>query len=142
MKSWDEYFLDMANLVSTRSKDKSTKVGSVLVKEGRVISTGYNGIPRGMNDNIKIRHEQPEKYFWFVHSELNAILNCAREGVSTYGSTLYTTLSPCSACAGAIIQAGIKKVIVRETEIPDRWKNSVDRGKSMFHEVKIDISYL
>jgi len=100
-----------AELVASKSKDTSTKVGAVLVRHNNAFSTGYNGFPRGVNDNIPERHERPAKYDWVVHSEVNAILNAAREGFMTYGSTMYVTLHPCKECAKAIVQAGVKEVV-------------------------------
>jgi dCMP deaminase len=115
---WDEYFMKQAELVASKSKDTSTKVGAVLVRHNNAFSTGYNGFPRGVNDNIPERHERPEKYDWVTHSELNAILNAAREGFKTYGSTMYVTLHPCKECAKAIVQAGVKEVIFLSDDNP------------------------
>jgi len=118
IKSWDEYFMRQAELVASKSKDISTQVGAVLVRNKNAFSIGYNGFPRGCNDNISERHERPLKYDWVVHSELNAILNAAREGFSTHGSTMYVTLHPCKECAKAIIQAGIKEIVFLADDNP------------------------
>lgn len=115
---WDEYFMKQAELVASKSKDTSTKVGAVLTRHNNAFSTGYNGFPRGVNDSIPERHERPEKYDWVTHSELNAILNAAREGFKTYGSTMYVTLHPCKECAKAIVQAGVKEVIFLSDDNP------------------------
>jgi dCMP deaminase len=116
--NWDEYFMKQAELVASKSKDTSTKVGAVLVRHNNAFSTGYNGFPRGVNDNIPERHERPAKYDWVVHSEVNAILNAAREGFMTYGSTMYVTLHPCKECAKAIAQAGVKEVVFLSDDNP------------------------
>jgi len=116
--NWDEYFMKQAELVASKSKDTSTKVGSVIVRHNNAFSTGYNGFPRGCNDDIPERHERPAKYDWVVHSELNAIINAAREGFRTEGSTMYVTLHPCNECAKAIVQAGIKEVIYLSDDNP------------------------
>jgi dCMP deaminase len=116
--SWDEYFMAQAQLAASKSKDNSTKVGAVLVRNNSAFSTGYNGFPRGCNDDVPERHERPLKYDWTVHSELNAILNAAREGFRTEGSTMYVTLHPCKECAKAIAQAGIKEVVFLTDDNP------------------------
>jgi len=111
-RSWDSYFLNIAELVATRSKDPSTQVGAVLVSNRAIISTGYNGFPRGVNDRVPERFDRPMKYLWTIHAEENAILNAARHGVKLEGSSLYITpLPPCTECAKAIAQAGLKEVI-------------------------------
>ena len=115
---WDEYFMKQAELVALKSKDTSTKVGAVLARHNNGFSTGYNGFPRGVNDNIPERHERPAKYDWTVHSELNCLLNAAREGFKTYGSTMYVTLHPCKECAKAIVQAGVKRVVFLTDDNP------------------------
>lgn len=117
-KSWDEYFMDLARLVATRSKDTSTKVGAVIVGPNREIrSTGYNGFPRQVNDDIPARHERPMKYYYTVHSEQNAIFNACRAGTSVDGCTIYIAgRPPCSWCARAIIQSGIRRVVVDTME--------------------------
>lgn len=116
--SWDEYFMGLAMWSSTRSKDPKTPVGACIVNdEKRIISVGYNGLTRGMDDdefpwdsigeatNCLYTTKNP----WVVHSELNAILNS--HGADLKGTTMYVTLFPCNECAKAIIQVGIKKVI-------------------------------
>ena len=87
--NWDEYFINIAEQVKLKSKDKNTQIGVVIVgKDNSIVSTGYNSFPRGIDDNIDERQEKPEKYFWFEHAERNAIYNAARIGVSTLGTTL------------------------------------------------------
>jgi dCMP deaminase len=101
--SWDENFMTIARVVAQRSKDPSTQVGSTIVsKENKIIATGYNGMPNGIDDDdddiswTKSSEDPTEnKYMYVVHSELNAILNSTQ---SCKGSTLYTTLYPCENC--------------------------------------------
>ena len=111
--SWDSYFMGIAKLVRERSEDPCCKVGACIIKDNKIISTGYNGMPsrsehgiypwtKGDTDPTK------NKYFYVVHAELNAILNSEK---SLKGSTLYVTKFPCNECAKAIIQSGISKVI-------------------------------
>jgi dCMP deaminase len=113
-ETWDRYFVQMARLVATKSKDRSFKVGCVLVGEDHeVLSTGYNGMARGVDDSVGARHTRPDKYLWFEHGERNAVYNAARVGTSTRGATAYLNCgTPCSACARAFIQAGVVRVVL------------------------------
>lgn len=108
--SWDRYFMDMAALVSTKSKDPNTKVGCVIVTSDKVVaSTGYNGIPAGVVDAPE-RMERPAKYLWTAHAEENAVALAARVGSRLKGGSAYVTHAPCSRCARSLIQAGVAKV--------------------------------
>lgn len=111
--AWDDYFMAVCELVKLRSKDPSTKVGACIVKNNRILSTGYNGFPNHLSDEDypwDKGNDDPtkNKYYYVVHAELNAILNAR---VAIEGSTLYVNKFPCNECAKAIIQSGIKKVI-------------------------------
>ncbi len=111
--NWSERFVALAEHISGWSKDRSTKIGAVIVGSNReVIAMGYNGFPRCVDDFPEERHERPEKYFWTEHAERNAIYNAARVGTPTQGTTMYTNWYPCSDCARGIIQSGIAAVIV------------------------------
>lgn len=108
--SWDAYFMMMAEVVKTRSPDIKTQVGSVIVDvEKRVVSTGFNGTPRGFDDS-GIDWFGDAKHKYIMHSEANAILFCK---VKPAGCTLYTTLSPCVECAKIIKQSGIVAVVYK-----------------------------
>ncbi|WP_289088687.1 dCMP deaminase family protein [uncultured Veillonella sp.] len=111
--SWDEYFMGVASLAAKRSKDPNTQVGACIVSnDNKILSIGYNGMPLGCNDDEFSWDRDvaaDNKYFYIVHSELNAILNY--RGGSLEGSKMYVTLFPCNECAKAIIQSGIKEVI-------------------------------
>lgn len=110
---WDEYFIRIARLVATRSKDPNTKMGAVIVGPGReILSTGYNSFPRGADDNRTDRLERPEKYNWMVHAEANAICNAARTGQKLKGSSLYLLGLPCVNCSLMIVQVGISNLYV------------------------------
>lgn len=118
--NWDQKFLRLALEIASWSKDKSTKVGAVIVgPDHEILSTGYNGMCRGANDNRPERHERPEKYIWMEHAERNAVFNAARIGVSLKGSTLYCNSTEslytfgmsCVDCTRAIIQSGIKRLV-------------------------------
>lgn len=135
---WDTYFMGMANHVATMSKDESTKLGCVIVGPSREVrSTGYNSFPRGINDNVAERQERPLKYKFFEHAERNAIYNAARIGVSTLGCILYVAWHPCSDCARAIIQAGIKEVVLRSLEVPERWAEDNASASKMLKEAGV-----
>ena len=110
--SWDEYFMGVAKLAARRSKDPSTQVGACIVSpENIIISTGYNGMPKGCSDDEFPweREGADTKYPYVVHAELNAILNA--NGRNLQGSRLYVVLFPCNECAKAIIQSGVKEVV-------------------------------
>ena len=80
--NWTEYFLNIAETVKLKSKDKRTQIGAVIVgRDNEIVSTGYNSFPRGIDDEVDERQVRPEKYYWIVHAEMNAILNAARIGV-------------------------------------------------------------
>lgn len=110
--SWDEYFMGVAMLAAGRSKDPNTQVGACIVSpENIIISTGYNGMPKGCSDDEFPweRTGEETKYPFVVHAELNAILNA--NGRDLRGSRLYVALFPCNECAKAIIQSGVKEVL-------------------------------
>jgi len=138
-KSWDRYFINIASLISTRSKDLSTQVGAVLVKDGVILSTGYNGFPRGCDDNNTERNERPLKYKWVVHAEENALLNAGREGVSTKSATMYVTpIRPCSGCMKAMIQCGVKRIVCQALFNVDKWDKEFEISSQMMEEAGVD----
>jgi len=110
---WDTYFMSLAHLSAMRSKDPNTNVGAVIVDDmHRIVSIGYNGMPRGCNDDEFPWEREggflTTKYAYVVHAELNAILNSPR---NVNGCRIYVSLFPCNECAKAIIQAGIKEIV-------------------------------
>ena len=138
---WNTRFMIQAQVISTYSKDKSTKVGCVIASPRKeILSMGYNGFPRGVNDEIPARQERPTKYEFVVHAEENAILNGCRNGTRLEGGILYVTMPPCTRCAGSIIQSGIKEVIYLEPEIQKQipgWRDTLDISFIMFDEAGI-----
>lgn len=111
--TWDKYYLDICRAVAARSKDPRTKVGAVIVGPAHEIrSTGYNGFPRGMKDEIPERWDRPAKHDFMIHAEMNAIVNAARCGTALEGCDLYADMLPCPNCCKAIVQARIKRVII------------------------------
>ncbi|MFQ5952018.1 MAG: cytidine/deoxycytidylate deaminase family protein [Candidatus Omnitrophota bacterium] len=125
--SWDEYFLNIAKLVATRSTCLRRNVGAVIVKDKQVLATGYNGAPSGivhceevgcMREELGIPSGQRHELCRALHAEQNAFLQAAKHGISLEGGSLYITTQPCSICAKMIINVGIKKVVV-EGDYPD-----------------------
>jgi len=111
--TWDEYFMGLAHLSALRSKDPNTQVGACIVAaDNKVVSIGYNGMPRGCSDNEFPWEREggflDTKYAFVVHAELNAILNSPRP---VKDCTLYVSLFPCNECAKAIIQSGIRRIV-------------------------------
>ncbi len=145
---WDTYFISMSKLVATKSKDRSTKIGCVIVgPTNEIRTTGFNGFCRGVDDDVEGRHERPEKYFWAEHAERNAIFNAARCGIPLNGCTAYIagtrSLPPCADCSRALIQSGIKRVVFEciELEEDSKWVESFQRSKEMFDETGVKIDY-
>lgn len=137
MSDWDEFYLGMADYVSTQSKDPSLSVGCVITRSDNTLaSIGYNGFPRGCDDSEILLRDRDTKIARTVHAELNAILN-AHERLD--GCTCYITHPCCAGCAGAVIQSGIVEVIVRKPT-PDllvRWGDSIDKATKMLHEAGV-----
>ena len=137
-KKWHVRFLRLAKEVSTWSIDPSTKVGCVLVKNKRVISTGYNGFPKNISDNFDRLIDREKKYEITVHAEVNAVTTAALHGVSTEGSIAYVSFSPCSRCAAVLINAGISEVYVTGGSIiPDRWLSNFITASTLLAEAGV-----
>ena len=119
--NWDDYFMSVAYISSLRSKDPRTQVGACIINQNkRIVSTGYNGMPEGCDDDIMpwtISEGLKNKHLYVVHSELNAILH-ARSDLT--GCILYTTLFPCNECAKAIVQSRILEVVYLSDKYRDR----------------------
>ena len=121
-KPWDQYFMDMAKMVATRATCDRLRVGAIIVRDKRAIASGYNGSVSGdvhcQDAGCKVVDGHCIRT---IHAESNAILQCARFGVSTGGATLYVTHFPCLSCAKQIIQAGIGKVVYEEAYRVDEY---------------------
>lgn len=141
LSKWDERYLALAKEVSTWSKDPSTQVGAVTVgSKKEVLSQGFNGFPRNINDTDERYNNRETKYKFVVHAEMNAIYNATYSGTSLDGATLYVYGLPiCSECAKGIIQVGIKKVVVEKSKELDNWNDSVKLSKAMFDEAGVDL---
>jgi len=142
-EKWNYRFLEMAELIAGWSKDPSTKTGAVVVGPDKEIrATGYNGPVRGVDDDKPERLERPMKYDFFEHAERNAVYNACLTGTSLKGCTLFCTLTPCTDCARAIIQAGIKEIITFEYKPNDNdpkntWRDKLNHSAEMFAEAGV-----
>jgi len=139
MSKWDERFMGMANLVATWSKDPSKQVGAVIVdSNNRVVSVGFNGLPKGMIDNPSL--PKKDKLAATVHAEVNAIL-FAKQDLT--GCRLYSTFPICASCASVIIQSGIKTVHMQDTMGgSSSWKESCVLAEDNMVEAGVKIHYM
>ena len=130
--------MQLAKEAASWSKDPSTKIGAVCIgSKGQVLSTGYNGFPRGIDDSLTRYYDRELKYKMVVHAEMNAIFNATYNGVSLDGSTMYVHGLPvCSDCAKGIIQVGVKRIVM-DGSIPNRWKDSWQLTQKMFNEANV-----
>ena len=138
---WDNFFLGMAKYVSTASKDPSTQTGAVITDEdNRVVSVGYNGFPKGVNDCAERYANRELKYKIIVHCERNAILFAGR---SLKGCTLYTwPFMSCSVCAAMVIQAGIKRCVAPTIpeHLRERWEEDLRLAQTLFAEAGVEVT--
>lgn len=141
---WDEYFMEMAEVAKKRSTCLRRSVGALIVKNNRILATGYNGVPSGVEHcstkgcrraEMNVPSGQRHELCRGIHAEQNAIVQAAFLGVSIAGSTLYCTNQPCILCAKMIINAGINRIVVKEG-YPD------ELAKEMLDEAGLKIEYL
>lgn len=141
--SWEEYFMKITQLVAERSTCLRRKVGAIIVKNKRIISTGYNGAPRNlrhcleigcMREQMKIPSGERHEMCRGAHAEQNAIIQAASSGVSMEGATMYCTTAPCSTCAKMIINAGIEQLVLGE-KYPDQL------GEELIREAGVKTAY-
>lgn len=137
---WSARYLAIAESVAKWSKDPSTKVGAVVIgSKGQILSQGFNGFPRGIDDRPERYNNKETKYELVVHAEMNAIYNATYNGVSLDGSTMFVSgLLVCHECAKAIIQVGVTRVVAQCEEIKPNWQNSIDITKGLFEEASIE----
>lgn len=136
--SWDEYFMNMAELASRRSTCIRRQVGAVIVKDNQVLATGYNGAPKGLpnccdlneclRETLHVPSGQRHELCRAVHAENNAITQCAVNGVSCKGGTLYVTDSPCVMCLKQIINAGIVKIVAKKIYPDDMSREMLEQS--------------
>lgn len=143
--SWDEYFMEITKLVATRATCLRRKVGAIIVKDRHILSTGYNGPPRGvkhcdelggcLRDRLNVPSGERMEISRAVHAEQNAIIQAAKLGINIEGADMYVTNQPCFICAKMIINAGIKRVIVNEG-YPDKF------AEEILKEAKVELIML
>lgn len=141
--TWDDRWIGLASYVAEWSKDRSRKNGAVIVDNRQsVVSLGWNGFPRGIDDDVPERHIRPYKYLWTEHAERNALYNGVAIGAPALGCRVYTTLYPCADCARAIIQSGIVEVICPEPNWDDdTYAHSFAVTKLMLEEAGVRVSF-
>ncbi len=140
-EKWDRRFLELASHISGWSKDPSTKVGCIVVGSDREIrSTGFNGFPRGIDDDEERLTNRELKYPLICHAEENAIMHAARIGVSLKECVAYVTWPPCTRCARSLIQAGVVEVVYpKDCDVPERWQADFEMSTSMMREAGLTI---
>lgn len=141
---WDEYFMRMVYLVSSKSKVFTTKIGAVLVKNKALLGTGYNGLPPRVKDGVPIRLIEPQRRYFEEHAERACIYFCAQQGIITLGSTMYTNGLSCSDCSRAIIRAGVVELVIHKQweDLPrssDYWTQNVNCSKEMLSEAGVNV---
>ena len=121
--SWDEYFMKLAHEVATRTTCLRRAVGAVIVKDRRILATGYNGVPTGLahcaevgclREQLGIPSGQRQEICRGLHAEQNAIIQAARYGININGSSIYITTQPCITCAKMLINAGVQEIVYRQ----------------------------
>jgi dCMP deaminase len=139
--SWDEYFLDIADLVSKRSTCLRRRVGAVLVRDRRILATGYNGAPSKIKhcsaagcvrEKLKVPSGERHELCRGLHGEQNAFLQAALHGTSLKGASLYSTTQPCIICAKMVINAGIREIVIKG-DYPDKM------SKDLLREAKVKL---
>lgn len=141
LNKWDKRFIDLATMVGGWSKEPRSRVGAVIVRPDRSIaSLGFNGFPRGVDDSDERLADRPLKNSIAVHAEMNAILAAHS---SVQGCTIYVTpLLPCSHCAGAIVQSGIKRVVATCGQMSQDWLESAKISQIIFDEAGVDYLFV
>lgn len=143
-QSWIDYFFKMTNVIASKSKDPSTKVGAVIINSRHtVVATGYNGFPMGVADDYEthkdIYDDKDQKYLRTIHAELNCILSAASEGHSLNGCVMFVTHQPCIECSKACINAGIKAIYYNHTPGNGAWRQHLPLAKEMLMDAKVSL---
>jgi dCMP deaminase len=141
---WDIRFMRLAVEVATWSRDRSTRVGAVIVSpDNEVRAVGYNGFPRGIEDGVGERYERPLKYKWTEHAERNAIYVAARNGIALEGCRIYLPWFPCMDCARAIVQSGLIQLIAFKPDLEHgKWGEDFKFAMQLFEEAHLPIKWL
>jgi dCMP deaminase len=145
--SWDDYFMEIARLVATRSTCLRRQVGAVVVREKRILATGYNGAPKGLShcldigclrEQMQIPHGERHELCRGIHAEQNAIIQAATSGANIDGAVIYSTHFPCSLCMKMIINSGIKKIFYVEGYPDDLSKSLCKEANLKLVRLKLD----
>jgi len=141
---WDKRFMRVAREISSWSKDPSKQIGAVAVNsDRRILATGYNGFPLGIEDAPYRYEDRSIKYDLVVHAEMNCIYNATYNGISLKDATLYVWGLPvCHDCAKGIIQVGINRIVMSADDIPEQWADSFHKSAQMFREALVDFEFL
>lgn len=136
--------MELAGFVAGWSKDRSRQVGCVIIApDNSLRSIGFNGFPRGLNDDHDERHERPAKYFWTEHAERNAIYAAARNGIALAGCRMYLPWFPCVDCARAIVQAGIVELVSLEPDFADeQWGEGFRVSVDLLEEAGVAVRFI
>ena len=140
LSDWNKKYLGLARHIASWSKDPSTKIGAVAVgRKGQILSQGYNGFPRGIDDDERL-NDRESKYKFVVHAEMNCIYNATLNGVGLSGSDMYVYGLPiCSECAKGVIQVGVRRVFMcYPADITEKWRTSMTLSNSMFLESGVE----
>lgn len=140
---WDQRFLGLARQIAGFSKDPSTKVGAVAVRERRILATGYNGLPQHVADTNERLERRDVRLAMTVHAEANLIAHAARHGVCLASSTIYIwPLMACAQCAAQLIQVDCSRIVVPDYIEPVRWSDSFSFARQMFTEAGVTVERL
>lgn len=137
-------FFPTALAQASLSKDRSTKVGALAISDDfDILSTGYNGFPRCVDDNVEARHARPMKYLYTAHAEENLVAQAARKGASLKGCTvIVTALFPCATCARLLIQAGVRRIIAPYPDANPRWEEQAHHARIMLIEAGVEVVHV
>ena len=140
---WEKRYLELAHSVADWSKDPGTHVGAVVVgAHGQILSTGYNGFPRGVNDSPERLNDRDTKLKFTIHAEMNCIFNASLSGISLAGSTMYVSgLPTCCECAKGVIQSGISKLVIDKGQLTlsPVWYESWKTSRTMLSEAGVKV---
>lgn len=131
--SWDQYFMDLCDLVATRGTCDRKQVGSVLTRDNRILATGYNGSLPGLDHCDKVGHDIVDNHcIRTIHSEANVITECARQGISTRDTVLYCNTRPCFNCMKLLIASGIKEIVYRDEYMSEPKDKVLDMAEKTY----------
>jgi dCMP deaminase len=148
--TWDMLFMRLVYEYASKSKDPSSKIGAVIVRDNRPILFGYNGFPEGVKDTPERLNDRDTKYMLVEHAERNAIDMAAAMGTSTVGGILYTQILPCAGCAKPIIQSKIREIVIHQPadeyfqtkcSTGANWARDHEFSKIMFEESGVCVRY-